>query len=425
MWRNSRTKLEDQLHTVRKNHLRSRTVAACCAGTVAALLVAAPLFAADQPKAPQVSAALQKPLSEAQQLLKDNKFPEAIDKLKAADATAGKTPYDQHLINQMMAFACSKTDDVPCLGKALQGQIDDGFTPPDDNQRFTRAVAQIAYQAKQYDQAIDYGNRAIKGGFATDETYGIVGASYYLKEDYKNSAQFEDARIADLAKQGKKPTVDDVNLYVSACAKTNDPCVAKALIAQLTYYPKPEVWGEAISLVHPKGDVETLQTYRLMLDVGAMTNADEYLDMANIAMGRGSPGDAQHALQTGTDSGALTSRAADARKLSAEATRAAASDQAALAKTEQEANAASNGVKNAGVGLAYLGYQQYDKAVDQLSKAVSKGGLKDEADTRLDLGIAQLKAGHKDDAIKTFQSVKGSPALEHLASLWVIHAQAT
>jgi Tfp pilus assembly protein PilF len=63
--------------------------------------------------------------------------------------------------------------------------------------------------------------------------------------------------------------------------------------------------------------------------------------------------------------------------------------------------------------------------VDQLSKAVSKGGLKDEANTRLNLGIAQLKSGHKDDAVKTFQSVHGSPVLERLASLWVIHSKQT
>jgi len=80
------------------------------------------------------------------------------------------------------------------------------------------------------------------------------------------------------------------------------------------------------------------------------------------------------------------------------------------------------GDKNFAAGRAYLGYGQYDKAVDQLSKALSKGGLKNEADARLTLGIAQLKAGHKDDAVKTFKAVKGDPALERLAGLWSIHA---
>jgi len=100
----------------------------------------------------------------------------------------------------------------------------------------------------------------------------------------------------------------------------------------------------------------------------------------------------------------------------------ATSDQAGLPKFEKEADAAATGDKNFAAGRAYLGYGQYDKAVDQLSKALSKGGLKNEADARLTLGIAQLKAGHKDDALKTFKAVKGDPALERLASLWGIHA---
>ena len=394
---------------------------------VALLAAAGTALAADQPKAPAVSAALQKPLSEIQGLLKDNKFPEALEKLHAAEALPGKAPYDQHMINQMTAYACSKSNDVPCVAKALQGQIDDGFSSADDNQKFTRAVGLASYQAKDYDKAIDYGNRAIKGGFATDEVYGMVGASYYLKDDFKDALQFEEAHVADVVKKGQTPKSDDLNVYLSSCAKAkDDACIAKALEYQVTYYPKPQTWGEILSLVRPKGDIETLQIYRLMADVGTLSSADEYLDMAHTAMGRGSPGDAQHALQLGTEAGVFTGGKSDeSQKLKAQANKAAASDQTSLPRVEQEANAAAGGLGNAGAGLAYLGYQQYDKAAEQLSKALSKGGLKNEADARLNLGIAQLKAGHKDDAVKTFQSVHGSPVMERLASLWVIHAKRT
>jgi tetratricopeptide (TPR) repeat protein len=409
--------------------VRNNTVSFKATGALLAALMAAAgtALGADQPKAPAVSAALQKPLAEVQTLFKANQFPEAIEKLHAVDAMPGKAPYDQHTINQMTAYACAKTNDAPCVAKALQAQIDDGFTTPEDNQKFTRLVAQVSFQTKDYDKAIDYGNRAIKGGSAPDEVYAMVGAAYYLKEDFKDAVQLEDAHIADVVKKGQTPKSDELSVYLSSCAKTkDDACIARALEYQVTYYPKPDTWAQIISLVRPKGDVETLQTYRLMADTGAMTSGDDYLDMASTAITRGSPGDAQHALQMGTDAGLFTgSKSAEAQKLMAEAKRAAATDQTSLPKVEQDANAAASGVKNGGAGLAYLGYQQYDKALDQLSKAVSKGGLKNEADTRLNLGIAQLKSGHKDDAVKTFQSVHGSPALERLAALWAIHSKQT
>ena len=103
--------------------------------------------------------------------------------------------------------------------------------------------------------------------------------------------------------------------------------------------------------------------------------------------------------------------------------KAAATDQASLPKIEKDADAAPTGDKNVGVGLAYLGYRQYDKAADLLDKGVTKGGVKNEAEARLLLGIAQLKAGHKDEAVKTFKAVKGDPTLERLANLWSLHAK--
>ncbi len=101
----------------------------------------------------------------------------------------------------------------------------------------------------------------------------------------------------------------------------------------------------------------------------------------------------------------------------------AATDQASLPKIEKEADASPSGAKDVGVGLAYLGYGQYDKAADFIAKGIAKGGVKNDAEAHLLLGIAQLKGGHKDEAVKSFKAVKGDPVLEKLAYLWVLHAK--
>ena len=101
----------------------------------------------------------------------------------------------------------------------------------------------------------------------------------------------------------------------------------------------------------------------------------------------------------------------------------AATDRASLAKTEKEAEASPTGAKDVGLGLAYLGYGEYDKAADFISKGIAKGGVKNDAEAHLLLGIAQLKGGHKDEAVKSFKAVKGDPTLEKLANLWALHAK--
>jgi Tfp pilus assembly protein PilF len=98
-------------------------------------------------------------------------------------------------------------------------------------------------------------------------------------------------------------------------------------------------------------------------------------------------------------------------------------DQASLPKIAADAAAAKTGAKDVGLGLAYFSYQQYDKAAEALTSGLAKGGVRSEPDARLMLGIAQLRAGKKDDAQKSFELVKGDPKLERLAHLWEIRAK--
>ena len=69
------------------------------------------------------------------------------------------------------------------------------------------------------------------------------------------------------------------------------------------------------------------------------------------------------------------------------------------------------GNQDVGLGLAYFGYQQYDKAVQALKQGIAKGGLKDPDSAHLLLGIAQFKAGNKPAALQSFKTVKGDPTL--------------
>src|SRR5262249_35214520 len=153
--------------------------------------------------------------------------------------------------------------------------------------------------------------------------------------------------------------------------------------------------------------------------------SEDYTEMAQIALDQGSPGEAQHILEKGFQKGVFNDQRTKDKnqRLLDAAKKAAATDQAQLSKMEADANSAPTGDKAVSVGLAYLGYGRYDKAVELISKGLSKGGLKSEAEARLLLGIAQLKAGHKDDAAKSFRSVKGDPALERLANLWSLHSK--
>jgi tetratricopeptide (TPR) repeat protein len=398
---------------------------ALCA--VALLTPGTAALAAD--KSQQPSAKLAKPLHDVQEMIQNKKYNDAITKLHEIDGMAGKTPYDQHVINEFLSFAYLRTNDYADAIKPLEAEVDDGITPEKDKAEKIKQLTQIYYQNKNYDKAIDYGNRAVKGGFADEQMHILIGQAYYLKGDYKGTHKYFDSYIDGQIKAGETPKKDVLLLDYSACQKMNDDaCSTHAMERLVAYYPQPDYWKQLLYGVRQQisnNDAATLQTYRLMSEVDVLSSPSDYNEMAQLALEAGSAGEAQGVLQKGFDKGVFSDKLTKDRnqRLLDNAKKTAAADQATLPKQAAEADAAQNGQKNVGVGIAYLGYGQFDKAADEISKGLQKGGVKDENQARLLLGIAQLKSGHKDDAVKTFKTVKGDPTLERLANLWVLHSR--
>jgi tetratricopeptide (TPR) repeat protein len=147
--------------------------------------------------------------------------------------------------------------------------------------------------------------------------------------------------------------------------------------------------------------------------------------MAEMAIAQGSPGEAQRVLEKGF-AGNLFADAnskQQAQKLLDQAKKVAATDLASLPKLEADVKASKTGDKDVGLALAYFSYEQYPKAVEAFSRGLQKGGVRNETEARLMLGISQLMAKDKDSAIKTLKSVTGDPKLARIANLWVLHAQ--
>jgi tetratricopeptide (TPR) repeat protein len=231
-------------------------------------------------------------------------------------------------------------------------------------------------------------------------------------------------------KAGQTPKEQQLSIALSSCVKMEDQqCQTRALERMVAYYPKPEHWKALMYGIQKDtsgNDANTLQTYRLMTEVDALQQPSDYNEAAQLALEAGSPGEAQKFLEKAFANNVFSDQRIKERntRLLEQVKKTAGTDQASLPKSEREADAASTGAKNVAVGLAYLGYGQYDKAADEISKGITKGGLRNDTEAHLLLGIAQLKGGHKEEAIKTFKAVKGDPTLERLANLWSLHARA-
>jgi len=402
--------------------------------TLAAALslgLAGPAHSAEKSKN-TVSRELAKPLKAAQEDEQKGRYREAIDKLMQANANPKKTPFDQHVINELLLYAYIKTKDYADAVKPMEATIDDGFTEPAQVQNRIRDLGVIYYQLKNYDKAIQYGERAVKGGFGNDTTYTLVSQAYYLKGDYKDAVRFTNNYVDQEVKNGGMPKEQQLQIVLNSCVKLSDQqCASRTLERLVTYYPKPEYWQDLINTLYvtkeaENNDADMLAIYELANDVGALKRAQDYIEMAQLALEQGLPGEAQQVLEKGIAQNLFADQQSRQRseRLFEKAKKAAATDQASLARQAQDAAAAATGDKDVAVGEAYLSYQKYDQAVEALRRGIMKDSLKNPARAQLMLGMAELKAGNKDAALKAFHDVKASdPVLQRLANLWTVHAR--
>ncbi|HTX25271.1 MAG TPA: tetratricopeptide repeat protein [Steroidobacteraceae bacterium] len=395
-----------------------------------ALAVIEPAQAADQAKN-VVSREFAKPLTAARTDLKNGRYRDAVDELNKARALPKPTAWEMHLINEMAAYAYTKINNLSEAARALEALLGDGFTGAAEANRYVKELASISFQLKDYGKTIDFGSRAIKGGFADASTYTAMSEAYYLKGDFRNAMKFTDGWVSDELKRGETPKEAQLQLILTSCERLEDqPCVTRSFERLVTYYPKPEYWQNLMDSLFRSKEAETsdlamLNIYRLAYDVDAISKPQQYIEMAQLAMEQGFYGEGEQVLEKGMAKNLFTEQRDRERvqRLLASAKKQAAADQASLPKLAEEAAASPTGQKAFAAGMAYLSYNQYDKAADLLNQALMKGGLHNEAQARLLLGVAQLKSGKRDDAVKTFHKVKGDPTLEKLATLWSLHAR--
>jgi tetratricopeptide (TPR) repeat protein len=155
--------------------------------------------------------------------------------------------------------------------------------------------------------------------------------------------------------------------------------------------------------------------------VGGMT-AEDYNDLAELALSTQDAGDAKASLESGIAAGVVVSTERTTRLLN-RAKAEAAADLASLDGIVKEATAKPNGEPLAKIGAAYLGHGLNDKAITTIQAAIAKGGLKSVDESYVRLGVALLNTGKKPEAIKAFQAVSDKSNLSRVAKLWVLFAK--
>ena len=365
-----------------------------------------------------------KPLKAAEALLRSGKGREALAKVNEADAVANKTPYESLLVQQMRASAAQSAGDLPEAIKSFEAVLASGKVPAKEQLAMVEAVAVDHYKLKDYAKAAQWTQRYFKEGGAAPAMRTVLLQSYYLGNDCASVAKMLTGENV------QKPTEEELEILRSCYRKQHDESGYVAATEKLIlYYPKKEYWKEMLARVQRKpgfSDRLSVHVYKLRLAVGDFSSPNDYMELAQLALQDGVPGEAKMVMDKGYAAGVLGkgSEAARQARLRALVDKSLEDARKNRAQAEKQAEAQKSGEDLVKVGLDYAYDGHADKGLALVQKGIRKGGLKHPDDAKLRLGEAELATGRKDRAVQTLKGVHGNDGAADLARLWILEARA-
>jgi hypothetical protein len=393
---------------------------------VAASLLAAAVLATAHAQGirPEVA----RPLQAAGDLLKAGKAREALAKAREADAVGGKTAAEQLVIDRMKGAAAQRAGDTAATIAAFDSVYE--RVSGAEKAQMAEQIAFAYSQQKNNAKASEWVAKARAAGANSASLNQLAAYLQGSSGDYGQILKDSQAAVAAAEKDGRKPGEDDLLRLADAARRTNANAVYSNTLEKLVlYYPKKDYWSAHLASIQRKpgfSDRLALDVHRLKLATGLMTKADEYMEVAQLALQAGLPVEAKAIVEKGYATGALGTgeQAARHQRLKDLVLKSEAESAAGLEKNAAEAATFKDGNELVKIGTVYASMGQHDKAVQLIEQGIAKGGLKrpDEAKLRLALAMAH-NPKTKTKGLQALRSIGGNDGTAEIARLYTVAMQ--
>ena len=409
-----------------RSGLLLRTFAAF-ATTTSALLMYLPAAQAQESARPEIGT----PVKAAGDLLRANKFKEALAKLRETDSVANKTPYEIYVIESTRGSAASGAGDNATATRSFETAINSGKAPAATQLKMVEALAGTYYRAGDYASSLKWGARYFRDGGTSGQIRTLMIQAYFQSGDFANAAKESLLDIQADEKSGRAPSEEKLQLLANSYLRQKNQNGYIATIEKLlNYYPRKSLWADIISRLQKKpgfSDRLSLDVYRLQLATGNLSATQDFMEMTQLALQAGLSGEAKKIVDSGYASGAL-GKGTDVerqKRLRTLVEKKVAEDTAmfAASKDEATARAAKDGNDLVALGYNLVGNGQTAKGISLMEEGIKKGKLKRPEDAKLHLGIALLQAGQKAKGAQVLRSVQGNDGASDLANLWIIQSR--
>src|SRR6185437_9157689 len=243
------------------------------------------------------------PLKAAQALVKSGKGREALAKVSEADAVPNKTPYESFLIQQMRGSAALAAGDNEAAIKSFEGVLASGRVSGREALQMQEAIAVGYYKMKDYPKAAQASAKYFKEGGTDPAVRTVQLQSYYLGNDCNAVGRM-------LGEESSRKASEEELQILRTCysREKDDAGYVAATERLLQSYPKKEYWTELLARVQRKpgfSDRLGVHVYKLRSATGNFGSANDYMELAQLAMQDGVPAEAKVILDRGYSAGVL------------------------------------------------------------------------------------------------------------------------
>ncbi|WP_374354168.1 hypothetical protein [Chitinimonas sp.] len=380
---------------------------------------------ADEALRPEIG----KPLQAAGDLLKKQKYREALAKIHEADAVGGKNAHETYMVERLRMSAASGAGDTQQVVRSSEAVLASGRLSQNEKLSVISNLVGTFYRAKDYANTTTWANRYAKEGGTDPKITGLVSQLRYMSGDFATSAKDALAQVQADEKAGRTPSEDKLQLLANCYLQLKDDKGYLATLERLVkYHPKKDYWKDLISRTERKQGFAqrlALDLYRIRLATDNMRGTDDYMEMSQLALQEGFNAEAKAIVDKGFAAGALGAGGDVARqnRLRDLVGKRIAEDAKALAQAETDANASADGTQQINFGLNLVQHGKNDKGLTLVETGLKKGNFKRPDDAKLRAGIAYVVAGQKAKGIAQLKTVQGSDGTAEVARLWMMYAR--
>jgi tetratricopeptide (TPR) repeat protein len=369
-----------------------------------------------------------KPLQQASEYLKAGKAREALAKVREAEAVGNKTAAEQLTIDRMKGAAAQRAGDHATAAQALESV----FNKVGGAEQ-AQTAEQLAFahsQLRDWPKSQQWASRAQQLGNNSAQLKQLITYLQSQSGDYGAIAKDAAAAVAAAEQAGRRPDEGDLLRLADAQQRTGNMAgYIGTLEKLLANYPKKDYWSAYLGRLTRKAGFAQrlgLDVMRLRLASGTLEKAEDYMEMAQLAIQAGLPAEGVDIVDKGFAAKVLGvgPEAERHQRLKDLAIKRNQERQASLAADAAAAAAAPEGDALVDVGYAYVTMGQVEQGVKLIEQGIAKGKLKRPEDARLRLGMAQIQSpALKAKGLQTLRSIKGTDGVAEVGRLWTVVAR--